>query len=360
MHSLIEIPGIEETSLELLEAAGFRDCESLARAGVAPLTDEIGRANRILQITEHPPSPEQIAGWIRAARGIIGGESDEPDSETVMPVNFETLPHVVAMLDNAPCAIPFPGRWLSESNIKVSEIIPGILLNRCDGDLQIRIEDRIPQSQGLPKPSSNQYVQIAERPQQTRLEIDLTKLRPLDEVSAMPRGRRRSSPAHGSLPSKSSGVDAMDLLETRDPIHPPGVERRPRGQIRGVLHSDPWAIRFGALLTLLLLVTILLAVISGPLLLLSDRHPEAFSWVRPWWIIFPFFVPVMALFWLIWGYSCSCRICRQKLFVPKKHRKNAKAHHVPLVGYILPLILHLLLFQWFRCTHCGTPVRLKK
>jgi hypothetical protein len=27
---------------------------------------------------------------------------------------------------------------------------------------------------------------------------------------------------------------------------------------------------------------------------------------------------------------------------------------------VVPLCLHLLLFSWFRCSSCGTPVRLKK
>ena len=58
--------------------------------------------------------------------------------------------------------------------------------------------------------------------------------------------------------------------------------------------------------------------------------------------------------------SGSCLICWQKLFIHRSHLKNAKAHHLPVLGYILPLCFHLLVFRWFRCTHCGTPVRLKE
>jgi len=359
MHSLKDIPGIHDTSLELLEAAGFHHCASLAQAGVDPLDRELKRANEILQITGDPPPREEIDRWIRAARKITGEENTEPATEAVMPVNFEVLPNVATMLEKAPCAIPFPGRWLSESNITVSEIAPGILLNRYIGDLEVRIEDRLPASHGVPKPAVNQYVLVAEKTAPSRLEIDISKIRTTDQAAAFPRSRRRSSVVT-EQPPKASVADALELIEQSRSAKTGETKSRPRSHIRGVLHNDPWSVRLGALITLLLVALIPIAVVIPPLLLLADRDPEVYRWVRPWWIIFPFFLPLLALFWIISGYRCSCRICRQKWFVPKKHRKNAKAHHVPLLGYILPLIFHLLIFQWFRCTHCGTPVRLKK
>lgn len=362
MHSLTEIPGIAETSLELLEAAGFRDCESLAKAGVVPLSREMERANAILQIADVPPTEDDIARWIRAARALLGEADIDPSPMAIMPVNFEMLPEVLAMLENAPCAVPFPSRWLAETHIKVSDIAPGILLNRCDGDLEIRIEDRIPTHHGLPKALLNQYVQVSEKPQAaaSRLNIDLSKLRTVDEVAAMPRNRRHRTAEQKLHPVEHSVADVMEMFEKPDAAVATASVRKSRTGIRGVLHSDPWSIRVGAVFTLIMLAVIFLAVISAPLLLLSDRNPVVFHWVRPWWIVFPFLLPLVALFWLIWAFPCSCRICRQKLFVPKKHRKNAKAHHLPVIGYIVPLICHLLVFQWFRCTHCGTPVRLRK
>jgi hypothetical protein len=56
----------------------------------------------------------------------------------------------------------------------------------------------------------------------------------------------------------------------------------------------------------------------------------------------------------------SCRICGQKLFAHRTHLKNSRAHHVPGLGYILPLCVQVILFRWFRCSHCGTPIRLKE
>ncbi len=71
-------------------------------------------------------------------------------------------------------------------------------------------------------------------------------------------------------------------------------------------------------------------------------------------------LPIVGLGYLIWGFSGKCRICTQKLFVNKGALKHIKAHRLPGMGYVVPLCLHLLAFSWFRCSSCGTPVRLKK
>jgi len=358
MQSLTDVPGIGETSLELLEAAGFADAASLARAGAVPLARELRRANEILKIAGNTPTHEQVDSWIRTAREMLGEANPESTVEVVMPVNFEKLPHVAAMLANAPCAIPFPGRWLADSKIAVSEIVPGLLLNRFAGDLEVRIEDRLPTAQVIQRSSANQYVQVSEKPQMGRLDIDLSKIRSVQECASEANGIQPVVPAR--RPARIDGESAINLLTETLPETNAGRNRNSRRYIRGVLHSDPWALRFGALLTLLLYIILPVAFVVSSLLVLSDGDPEKYHWVRPWWVIVPFLVPVVGLFWMIWGFSCSCRICRQKLFIPRKHRKNAKAHRLPLLGYIPPLIFHMLIFNWFRCTHCGTPVRLKK
>jgi len=358
MESLQQIPGIDEAFLELLEVAGFRDCQSLARAGIEPLVRELERANGILQIAGIAPTHEQIGAWIRTAREIVGEQNTEPATEVVMPANFEIMPEVAAMLENAPCAIPFPGRWLARSNITVGEIIPGILLNRYAGDLEIRVEEHLASSRKVPKAHAGQYVRSAEKPQMGRLDIDVSRLRAIGRHAESGNG---SQPAHPiELPCKRAEAGSINLSTQALPETNAGKERNSRRYIRGVLHSNPWSVRVAATITLGLIALLPVAFAVSILLVLSHGDPENYSWVRPWWLVFPMLVPVAALFWLIFGFPCSCRICRQKLFFPGKHRKNARTHHIPLLGYIVPLIFHLLIFQWFRCMHCGTPVRLRK
>src|SRR5690606_5162637 len=102
-----------------------------------------------------------------------------------------------------------------------------------------------------------------------------------------------------------------------------------RRYIRGVLHSNPASLVLGAIVTLALLVVLPLAIVSGLLLLLSQQMPESFEWVPSWLIVLPVCLPVLGLAYLIWGTRGSCRVCGQKLFMPKNCLKNSKAHRVP-------------------------------
>jgi len=350
MSQLSTIPGIGTTTLELLEAAGFLDAESLAKAGVDQLAEELVRANNILKIAKRPPPRGNIEKWIRAARQIIGEKEDTPVATPAMPVNFEVTPSVSSMLAHAPFAIPLPARHLIAKELAVSDIPPGILLNRYSGDLEIRVEDRLP-GQKNPRPSASGYVQIAEN-QQQRAEIDPARFRTMAEAAINP----KRSP--GS--SESLEPDRVALIRGPRDSTNEGKDPSSRFYIRGILHSHPYSIYVGAFVTLLTMVAMPVAVISSGLLLLSEQKPQRFGWVPPWFLVFPILLPVIGVAWLIWSSGGSCRVCGQKLFTPKKCLKNAKAHHVRGLGYILPLCFHILLFKWFRCTHCGTPVRLKK
>ncbi len=113
-------------------------------------------------------------------------------------------------------------------------------------------------------------------------------------------------------------------------------------------------------MTIAVMVLVPLSVISAALLFLSREIPATFGWVPSWLLVFPMVLPLAGIAYLIWGVTGSCRICGQKLFVHRAHLKNSRAHRVRGLGYILPLCFHLLVFRWFRCTHCGTPVRLKE
>lgn len=380
MTNLENIPGIAKTSLELLEAAGFRDAEALAEADAGQLTAELTRANGILKIAKRDPAPASVEKWIRAARKLTGTpepaaaaaaepEVDaepaaEPSAEAgtsttaaALPVNYEANSEVAMMLAAAPCAIPLPGALLVERRIAVGEIPPGVLLNRYSGDLEIRIEDRLPGGSRPQRPVANQYVRTAEKPSVSRLEIDTERVRNTSEVG---NGGRRSGRRTATAKPANAVEDRVTLMRAPREQTNAGKDPNSRRYIRGVLHPHAWSLRFGALVTLLMLLLLPVAIVSSFLLLLNDNTPETYPWVQSWWLVFPLALPVAGIAWLIWGHACTCRICGQKLFVPKKHRKNAKAHHLPLIGYIVPLALHLLVFHWFRCSHCGTPVRLRK
>ena len=350
MTTLSSIPGIGKLSLELLEAAGFPDAESLAKAGVDELTAELERANRILKIAKQPPARGNVQKWVAFARDRVGVET-EVTEKGVMPVNYEDSPEVVAMLSNAPFAIPLPAKLLMEQKLAVADIPPGILLNRYSGDLEVRVEDRMqtPRNGRQVAPSNN--VRIADQGV-PRIEIDASKFKSIDDmVGEGPRSVTSRIP----LPNDRVALIRAPRVETNE-----GRDPSSRFYIRGVLHSHPFAMTVGAILTLTLVFVLPLGVISAALLLLSSELPAHFSWVPKWLLVFPCALPVLGILYLIYSSQASCRICGQKLLIPRACLKNAKAHHIRGLGHIIPASLHMLLFKWFRCSYCGTPVRLKK
>ena len=351
MAELLSIPGIGKASLELLEAAGFRSAESLAKAGVDDLARELERANSILKISKRAPGRSSVEKWISSAREMVG-VVEEAEKSPAMPVDYEQTPEVVSMLAAAPFAIPLPARLLVENQLGVSDIPAGILLNRYSGDLDVRVEARLPKFKQPKVSTASGYVQIADASPGSRLEIDTSRVRTMDEApSPLVRAAAvKTSPAN----------DRVALLRAPRSETNKGKDPSSRWYIRGVLHNSPVKIYLGALVTLVLIFMIPLSLLSAALLLLSAEKPENFSWVPGWLLAVPVLLPLFGIAWMLWGLNGACRICGQKLFVHRSHLKNSKAHHIRFLGYVLPLCCQILVFRWFRCTHCGTPVRLKE
>jgi Domain of unknown function (DUF4332) len=141
MSDLRSIPGIGKSSFELLEAAGFSDAESLAKAGVEELARELERANNILQIAKRAPMRGNLAKWIASAQDLTGVSQDD-SCQAEMPVNHEISPKVASLLATAPFAIPLPAKILVEQQLAVADIPPAILLNRYSGDLEVKVDGK--------------------------------------------------------------------------------------------------------------------------------------------------------------------------------------------------------------------------
>jgi len=357
MSDLGSIPGIGKTSLELLEAAGYLDARALSSARADDLAAELQSANSILQIAKQVPSSATVAKWIESARVMTGSPDDAPEppgtpGSAIMPINYESTPEGASLMAAALVAIPLPARVLMSNQLAVADIPPATLLSEHTGELDVRTKRRLPENRGVKAaPESNQFVRIAESTGQKR-EIDTTRLR-----STTNPGEPVLKPAKTKSPQAD---DRVALIRTPRSATNKGRDPQSRRYIRGVLHNHPASIYAGAVATLFLIVVAPLALVSAMLLLLSGEMPGQFSWVPGWLILFPLILPVFGICYLIFGLGGSCRICGQKLFRHRRHLKNPRAHRFPGLGYVFPLCIHILLFHWFRCTHCGTPVRLKE
>ena len=350
MPALNEISGIGISSLELLEAAGIRDAEHLARQNPEHLLEEIQKANDTLSISKRTPGIAAVEKWITGAIELVGVPEEEPEIEAT-PVNYEGNEEVAAMLADAPFAIPLPGKVMMEKQLRVSDVPAGILLNRYSGDLDVRVESQQSNRSEMPARRESKGTDRFQPRLESR-EVDPSNIRSSDsQPKASPR----------MLKSKDSDTeDRVALIRAPREKTNRGKDPNSRNYVRGVLHTHPWSLRVGAVFSILLLIVMPLAIISAFLLLVSREYPESFYWVPKWILAFPIALPVVGLGYLFWGFSGKCRICTQKLFVHKGALKHVKAHRLPGMGYVVPLCIHLLLFNWFRCSSCGTPVRLRK
>ena len=349
MPELNKIQGISEASLQLLEASGIDTIAELAALDADHLAAELHLANETLSHVKRLPGKAAISRWITQAIAIVGAEptADTPP-EIEAAVNFEANPEVAEMLVRAPCAIPLPSKIMMGKGLRVSDVPAGILLNRYSGDLEVRVGNPAPPKSELPT-----------RRKSGDLESFSKSLPPQvsTSISAQPAKEKGNR-----VPGSKSGHEEDRIALIRAPRAETNLGKDPesRQYIRGVLHTHPWHLRFGAVFSLLLLANLPIAVASSFLLLASEEKPKIFAWVPQWWLAFPIALPITGLGYLLWGLTGKCRICNQKLFARKGALKHEKAHRIPGMGFIAPLCLHLLAFNWFRCSSCGTPVRLRK
>lgn len=377
MAKITTIPGIGKSTQELLEVAGFLDVHALANAGVDELVAALDKANEILKISKRTPPRSSVEKWVEAARKIAGVSAvpAEQEAPSRMPVNYEANAEVAQMLENSPCAIPLPTKVMVENKLAVSDIPAAILLNRYSGDLEVRVSDRGPapesSNKARPSPEPTATPQAVAQPEaaeverpspsgaiqrtgpESRLDIDTSRVKTFEEFSSQPKQRQ---------PRKKTQQETDRVALLRAPREETNRGKNPNSRfyIKGVLHTHPLGLAFGAIVTLLLFLILPAAVVSAGLLFVTDQFPGTLPWVPKWLIVFPAALPVLAFLYLIFGVGGKCRICGQRLFWPRHCRKNSKAHHVPGIGHIIPTALHMLTFKWFRCIYCGTPVRLKK
>ncbi len=278
------------------------------------------------------------------------------------PVNFEAEPDVVEMLAVAPFALPIPARMLAEKGIEPSEIAVAPVLNRAFGDMEVRVVIEKPQRKDLPvgaggnrRATAISSVQIADVGfSNGRRGIDTAKVRTTEEAQG-------DAPAVRVAPAKP-GPEELRIALLRAPLPETNAGRKPGSPfyIRGVLHDRPYMVWFGGVFLVLLQLCMPLSVIAAPLLILSDQMPEDFAWVPHWIIVFPISLLLLGILYALIGTRAKCRVCAQRMYVPKQCLKNKKAHHLPLFGYVGAVAMHVILFRWFNCTFCGTSIRIKK
>lgn len=359
LHSQLDL---NSKAKQLLEVAGYTDVASIAAADVDTLRQKLVPANEETKIYQKLPSISSMMLWIEQARELINASDDTengPDDEETTSdiVNFELDPDVQEMIAMAPLALPIPGKSLAEKKVPVSEIPEGILLTAASGDVSIRVSTKSSQKtqEGpIVKTPVNHgsYVNSISFGLKKE-EVDRSRIRSIQEFMDPEQQPNIEE-------QRARAEERMRLLRAALPETNEGIDPSSRRYIRGVLHSNPYQVWFGAMFTLAAQILIPMGILAALALLLKDNDVSLFRWVPSWFLAFPLGVFVSVVMYLLVSYQSSCRICGQKCFVPRNCLKNRKAHHIPLLGYVFSVALHIILFRWFRCTFCGTPVRLKE
>jgi hypothetical protein len=242
---------------------------------------------------------------------------------------------------------------LAEAGIHPSEIEVAVMLNRAESDLEVDVSLSGSSSRGDPKLTPKRrpsgLVHVADSRLGERLGIDVSRVKKVEEAAANPTPRPRVN------------VDERtQLIRTAREETNRGKDPKSRRFVRGVLHDRPFFVRLGCWIVLAFQLSIPLAILAAPLVMLADGQGPGYEWIPSWVVAFPLALPLLGILYFTLSYRVKCRVCGQRVLAPRQCLKNRKAHHIPLLGHIVALALHTVLFHWFNCTYCGTSVRVKE
>ncbi len=338
-ENLTDLPELDSSAIDLLATVGIDKISVLAKSDHEFLRQEMLRANQMLRIRESDPDALEVTRWIGAAQALTGEQAvtaphprvaQNPVSATVPPPKLE--------IRSAHAISP---KKLIETGIQANEVaVMEIFVT--EEELQKEANAARP----TPKPSSTPTIR------EHKSTPHVKKLDPKSEKK--PFSLPANSPSEPSTKEIAPLVGkGRQLINAPKPETNAGKKEHSRSYIRGVLHPQPPKVYLAALVSLFTI----------PMLPLTFVALGVAAWKKEWWM-YCAIVPALALFfgflYLIIATKPKCRICGQPMFVPKRCFRHVKAHRFPLLGYILPTSLQLLLFKWFRCIYCGTAIRLKE
>ena len=371
-QAISKIPGLGKFSIDLLGAVGIENSSQLAQADPDILHLDLTKANNVLVLRESSPSPKEVISWIERAREITGIEGSQFDSD------LDQLAEIEEML----VAIPVHGRRLAEQGIKVTDV--PVMETVVSGMKEKKTLPRTPPITN-PKREFRPDADPAEKLVPLRRNVPerprFSKKNPLAIPEDVPKGPPASKGNSFAIPEEvpllqdvpegppASKRNSFAISEEKPQIAPlvskrkqdvrvsvskglnAGKKLHSRTFIRGVLNPHIWRMRISSFITLLMFV-LMPASLTALGMVMKTKNL--------WWFAVPAVFLVIFFFYLTVASRMKCRVCGQPVFSPKSCRKHIKAHRSRMFGYIIPTSIHMILFHWFRCTYCGTSVRLRK
>jgi len=348
MQELKDIAGIGPKVLQLLDASGFSELEDLRGQSADQIAKHLEEVNKHHQLANVLPTLSQINSWLEHL----------PPQEEIQEqgVNYESDPDILSMLEHAPVAEPVSGAQLLRGNVKPLDIQEPIYLSNVMNEVEIRVGRRPRKSQKVKGIQTFESGLMVEDEPAAVSPVDISRVKSVTEFQ--PEGEEFEQIKKANEKEAKNRNERVRLLTTTRSETNKGRKPGSRRFIRGVLHPLPGRMYLGAFVSVLGIVLVPLAIIAGLALFINDSlgNPALPEWL----LVFPILLPIVGILWILVASGCRCRVCGQKIFLPKNCLKHRNAHKLPLIGYIFPTALHILSFKWFRCIFCGTPIRLKE
>lgn len=325
-----QVANLDKVGIEFLAASGVEDLKALTQSHAELLHEEMVAANALLKIDSSVPSLSVVEGWISSARGLV----DDYQEEAIVKLavideaadEVAKVPSEVAVME----AIPVPPSLLVEQKIAVSDV--PVMEQFVEVE---RVETRPPKA--IDDDSARKSIEVREVA--------------ADDVISRITDRGEEGERNEVMPLEKNPV--RDIRKAPSPELNEGKKPHSRSYIRGVLHPQPFRVRFAAFVTLMAMLLVPATFIAGGLMMAKIPN-----WI--WYAGIPVGLLLFGILYFIYARGLRCRICGQPLFAAKRCHRHVKAHRIPVIGYILPTTVQILLFHWFRCMYCGTSIRLKE
>ena len=323
MTPLTTITGLSPEAADLLAAAGIRFTAQLCRESPATLHSRLEVIAWQRGRGASTPALDHLEHWISVARMVTPAEEAQALS-----------------VDEIPEAVTTPAPvWLPPS-LRAAQAANGS--RRAESDPENVRQQSAAAENTWRKVDPNHFATI-DAYNEGRIGV-----KPLSRESLA--DSRENKTADGD-----EGEDDAAISRRVQRLRSTGAELS-RWVRRGVVHPRPLHTWCGALVSVLWRLAVV-AAIAGAYHLIVQVEDRSDLWEE---VIAGFVVLlVLSCLQLHFAGRSRCRICSCNIFHSKNCHKNRKAHHLPGLGYVASLSLHILVFGWFRCMYCGTAIRLR-
>ena len=328
MGDIAHLKGIPDSMLVLLRKAGVDSVDLI-------LTLEAGEIIARLEKACEPgtqglrlPPVELVVAWQQTAREFLSGRVEGPVRHAT-EVSLKGLEAAGIPLDSIPIAEV------------VGDPPPARVEDKCSAPPAVAPQQDAP-------PPGNDWEADSESRQGEQEIRD-------DNAPGLP-GKGDPGVRGASAPGQDRREEPVAPLEFRAMEGSPAVSVKGERRNRGMSHPEAGLVRWSATVTVVSFLCSILAAVG----LVTAGVMAVFLEIRfhPSILLLILAIPGSLFIYVTQGSKARCRLCGQRLFVPKNCHKHERASR-SIFGYTFAAARSAMFRANFRCMLCGTKTRLK-